>query len=198
MSVAQILQDYGYIAIFVVLTLDSSGVPWPTEFTLVLVGAAMAKGHLHPAIVFPAALVGAAIGSSLSYYLGRRIGPTLLQRIGKVFRLSPATLDKVEEWFQKHGEKAVFFGRFIPFVRNLSGYPAGVMQIPFGKYLLFTLAGYSGYIAFALFLGYGGLSIAHLLGDLELILWVAGPLALVFIWFKWGRKWARNNQRGKG
>lgn len=198
MSIQQLLQDFGYPAILIVLLLDSSGVPWPTEATLVLVGVALRAGHLHPGIVFPLALGGAAVGSILSYVLGRRMGPGLMQRIARIFRLSPATMDKVEEWFDKHGEKAVFFGRFIPFVRNLAGYPAGVMQIPFAKYLALSLAGYAGYIAFALFLGYGGSSIAHLIGDLEILLWLLAPLALLVIWFKWGRKRVRKTQGGKG
>ncbi len=197
MTIAHILREYGALALALILAADSAGVPWPTEATLVMVGVAMRAGHVHPAVAVLAALGGAAAGSSLSYYLGRRMGPSLLKRIGKVFHLSEATLNRVEEWFQKHGEKAVFFGRFIPFVRNLSGYPAGVMKMPFGKYMLFTLAGYLGYIAFALSLGYGGLSIARVIGDIEILLWIAGPVALLVLWFKWGRKWNKN-RRGKG
>jgi membrane protein DedA with SNARE-associated domain len=192
----ELLQTYGYAALVVILFLDSVGVPWPTEATLVVTGVAARAGHLS----FPGALLsvlsGAALGSTLSYYLGRRIGPALMRRVGAFFRLTPAQLEKVDIWFAKHGHRAVFFGRLVPFVRNLTGYPAGAMGVPFGRYMLYTLAGYAAYAAFALTLGYGGTAVAQWVGDLERFLGIAVPLALIVVWFKWGHAWWK--RQGKG
>jgi membrane protein DedA with SNARE-associated domain len=191
-----LLEQYGYVALLIILFLDSAGVPWPTEATLVIAGSA-AKSPLLVLLAGLSSLAGAAVGCSLSYYLGRRIGPSLMQRVGAFFRLSPATLQKVDDWFERHGHRAVFYGRFIPFVRSLIGYPGGVLEVPFGKYLLFSLAGYGLYIAFALSLGFGGKTMARLIGDLEIFLAILVPIAAIVVWFKWGRHWYAK-QRGKG
>src|SRR4051812_9516623 len=116
-----LLQQYGYVALLLILFLDSAGVPWPTEATLVATGVYAHTGQIHPVLAFVSALGGAAMGSSLSYYLGLKMGPSLMQRIARIFRLTPQQLGKVDEWFAKHGHRAVLFGRMVPFVRNLCG-----------------------------------------------------------------------------
>lgn len=187
-----LLHDYGYLALIVILTLDASGVPWPTEATLVAAGVAFGEGGpIKVVLAGLSSLGGAALGSVFSYYLGRRMGPALMRRIMGFFRLSAETMDKVDAWFEKYGHRAVFFGRMIPFVRNFTGFPAGVMGMHFGKYMLYSLAGYSLYITFALSLGYGGSAFARLVGDVEIVLAVFIPLALIVLWFKYGRKWVR-------
>ncbi|HWI51619.1 MAG TPA: DedA family protein [Symbiobacteriaceae bacterium] len=199
--VQSLLETYGWAALVLILFLDSSGFPWPTEATLVVAGIAAKRGSPGIVVVFLSVLAGAALGSTLSYYLGRRMGPTLMRRIAAFFRLSDDTMNKVDDWFERHGHRAVFFGRLVPFVRNFTGYPAGVMEVPFGKYMLFSLAGYGLYAAFALSLGYFGTAFTQWVGDFEIALWLMLPIALLAIWFKWGRKWVqqqRMKERGKG
>lgn len=205
MGVVQLLlHKYGYLALVLILALDSSGVPWPTELTLAAAGAGAQEGVLPNLLGVPnfvwawtSSLVGASMGSSLSYYLGRRMGPKLMRRIAGFFHLSSDHMDKVDQWFEKHGHRAVFFGRLVPFVRNFTGYPAGVMEVPFGKYLLFSLAGYGVYDAFALSLGFGGTAMARWVAEFEAVLWIVIPVAALFVWFKWGRKFAAR-LRGRG
>ncbi|HYF92205.1 MAG TPA: DedA family protein [Symbiobacteriaceae bacterium] len=196
--VQSLLETYGDIALVVILFLDSSGVPWPTEATLVVAGIAARNGSLNIFAAFASVLGGAALGSTLSYYLGRRMGPALMRKIAAFFRLSDDTMAKVDDWFEKHGHRAVFFGRLVPFVRNFTGYPAGVMEVPFGKYLLFSLAGYGLYAAFALSLGYFGTAFAQWVGDFEIALWILLPIALLVGWFKWGRKWVQHYRHKEG
>jgi membrane protein DedA with SNARE-associated domain len=196
--VDMLLQQYSYAALLLILFLDSAGVPWPTEATLVLAGAVAAHtGRIHPLLACVAALGGAALGSSLSYYLGRKMGPSLMQRIAGVFRLTPQHLAKVDEWFAKYGHRAVLVGRMVPFVRNFCGYPAGVAAMPFGKYLLYSLAGYGLYITIALGLGYGGGRLAYLFKQFEYLLWILVPVAAFVLYWKWGRAWVAK-RRGKG
>jgi len=190
LSIVQgLLKEYGYAALVVVLLLDSSGVPWPTEATLVVAGVAARNGHFSFAFAVLASAFGSALGSSLSYYLGRRMGPTLMRRIAYFFRLTPEHLDKVDAWFKRYGDKAAFFGRFIPFVRNFTGFPSGVGGVDFRKYLLYSVAGYTLYILFALSLGYLGSSLARVIQEFEFLLWIVIPIGLLFVWFRWGRKW---------
>ncbi|HWI60547.1 MAG TPA: DedA family protein [Symbiobacteriaceae bacterium] len=198
--VQSLLETYGYAALVLILLLDSSGVPWPTEATLVVAGIAAHQGNLNIGLDLVAVLAGAAGGSSLSYYLGRRMGPSLMRRIAAFFHLSDETMVKVDAWFARHGHRAVFFGRLVPFVRNFTGYPAGVMEVPFGKYMLFSLAGYALYAAFALSLGFFGTAFTKWVGDFEIALWLLLPVVLAVGWFKWGRKWYKQyaKERGKG
>ncbi len=160
-------------------------------------GVAARNGHFNLALAVAASAFGSALGSALSYYLGRRMGPKLMRRIAQFFRLTPEHMDKVDAWFKRYGDKAVFFGRFIPFVRNFSGFPAGVGRVEFKKYLVYSLAGYTLYISFALSLGYLGSSLARIIQEFEFLLWIVIPAALLFVWFRWGRKW-RQKLWGKG
>ncbi|MGE5676411.1 MAG: DedA family protein [Mycobacterium leprae] len=197
--IPHLLHTYGYAALVLILFLDSSGVPWPTEATLVATGVAAAAGRQHLSIYLAllAAVVGSLLGSSLSYYLGQRMGPKAMQRIAGWFRLQPQHLDKVDEWFARHGHRAVFFGRLVPFVRNLTGYPSGILGIPFGKYLLFSVLGYGLYCSIALAIGFGGLWLGRLMAEIEVLLWLLIPAVLLFVYVKWGRKWLRKGW-GKG
>ena len=188
---------FGYAALVLVLFLDGSGIPWPTEATLVATGAyTHSLGLLQTTFAAIASLAGAALGSAFSYYLGRRMGPAVLRKILTAFRLTEQHIQTVDQWLARHGHRAVFFGRMIPFVRNFIGFPAGIMGIPFPKYMVYSLSGYGLYIFVALSLGYGGSSLARWLGDLEVFLWILGPLALIVAWFKWGRKWLKQ-RRGR-
>ena len=192
-----LVQHYGFLFLLAVLFADSAGVPWPTEATLVIAGVAIHRGAIHPLLALLGSLTGAGLGSSLSYYLGMRMGPALLRRIGRFFHLGQEHLARVDAWFEKYGDKAVFLGRFIPFVRNLAGYPAGVMRMHFRKYLTFSLAGYLLYILFATGMGFMGNALAGLVQEFEALLWIIIPAGLIIVWFKWGREWAKT-LRGKG
>lgn len=188
MSALQVLvREYGYLSLLITLFLDGSGLPWPTEATLVLAGLAVKAGHMTWLLSWGAALLGGTAGSALSYYLGARLGHDALRNLIGTLRMPVSTLDKVDAWFERHGDRAVFFARFIPFVRVLVGYPAGITGMDFRRYMLFSMAGYGLYIALTLGLGYAGLSLAHIIGDADLALSVFGTLFAVIAWFKWIR-----------
>lgn len=192
-----LLEQYGYIALILVLWLDSFGVPWPTEATLVLTGAAAHAGHINLYLSGIAALSGAVTGSTLSYLVGQRFGPRVIHRVMAQVGLPPQWLDRVDTWFARHGHRAVFFARMVPFVRCFAGFPAGAVGMPFGRYLAYSMAGYSLYIALALLLGYAGLSLAMWLAELELVLYILIPLGGLGAYYRWGRKWLKS-LRGKG
>lgn len=198
MSALQVLlREYGYLALLITLFLDGSGLPWPTEATLVLGGLAVKAGHLTWPLTWGAALLGAAAGSAFSYYLGARLGHEFLRSIFSTLHMPSSTLDKVDEWFERHGERAVFFARFVPFVRVLVGYPAGATGMNFHRYMLFSTAGYAAYIALTLGLGYAGLSLARVIGDADVALSLFASIFAVVAWFKWVRPWLRR-RNGKG
>lgn len=191
-----LLGQYGYAALLLIMLLDSSGVPWPTEATLVLTGAAAQAGHLNLWLAGAAAMAGATLGSTFSYLVGRKFGDRVMRRVASFFYLTPARMDRVEAWFARHGHRAVFFARLVPFARCFAGFPAGAMRMPFATYALYSLLGYLLYVALALGLGFGGLSLALWIGEIEILLWILLPLGLFIAYLKWGPKKGKS-QGGK-
>lgn len=136
-----LLAAYGYIVVALGILVESMGVPLPGE-TLLLLGAAYAgAGNLSVWGVILAAALGAIIGDSLGYAIGYRGGRALLERYGHILHLNPTHLARAEAFFERHGDKTVFFGRFIAILRTFSALLAGVYHMPYRRFLLFNAAG---------------------------------------------------------
>lgn len=179
-SIETYLMVFGPLAVFVILFLDSLGVPLPTELSLLLAGYLVSTGTMSPLMAVLAGITGAVVGSSLAYRLGRGAGKTLVKKYGRYFRIGEAEMEKTTRWFEKHGEKAVLLGRFVPFVRNLVSYPAGTVGMAFGRFVLFTFLGYLGWIGASLYLGYAaGENWTLILAYIEELTWAAAGLAVV-------------------
>lgn len=158
-TIQALLAEYGYLAIWFILVLDSLGIPLPTEASLLFAGAMIRTQTLFAPFVLLTALGGAFLGSLGSYWLGRRGGERLFLALVRFLRVPPQRADQLQSWFGRYGNRAILFARFIPFVRCLIGYPAGMMGMPLRNYLIYTLLGYAGWICFSLLLGFGGMSI---------------------------------------
>jgi membrane protein DedA with SNARE-associated domain/membrane-associated phospholipid phosphatase len=136
-----LLAQYGYIIVALGILLESMGIPLPGE-TLLLLGAAYAgTGNLNVWGVILAAALGAIVGDNLGYAIGARGGRSLLERYGHVLHLNKRHLAYAEDFFARHGDKTVFFGRFIAILRTFSALLAGVYRMPYRRFLLFNAAG---------------------------------------------------------
>jgi membrane protein DedA with SNARE-associated domain len=171
-----ILSAYGYGAVAVLLALESVGLPIPGA--TLLVGAAVYAGatqSLDIAGVIVAAIIGAAIGDNLAYWLGRRGVSTALRRYGRYVGLTERKLRLGASLFAQHGGKLVFAARFIAFLRVVTMYVAGISRMDWRRFALFNLAGSA---AWALVFGVGAYHLgqqAHrLTGPLSLTLLVLG------------------------
>lgn len=196
-SIETYLMIFGPLAVFVILFLDSLGVPLPTELSLLLAGYLISTGTMSPLGTVLVAITGAIIGSSLAYRLGRGAGKALVKRYGRYFRIGEAEMAKTTKWFERHGEKAVLIGRFVPFVRNLVSYPAGTVGMAFGRFALFTVLGYLGWIGGSLYLGYAaGENWTLVLTHIEELTWVVAGVLVIGggAWCLWRRY--INNGRG--
>ncbi len=138
---------YGYLAVFVLMVLESACVPIPSEVTMVFGGAlaspAFAGGGRELELL-AVGLLGAAanlVGSWIAYGAGYAGGLPLLRRWGRYLLVRPHEVDRAHEWFERHGEAAVFFSRLLPVVRTFISLPAGVARMPFGRFSLYTLLG---------------------------------------------------------
>lgn len=158
-TIQALMAEYGYLAIWFILVLDSLGLPLPTEASLLFAGAMIRTKAMVAPLVLVTALAGALVGSLGSYWLGRRGGERLLHRLIRFFRVPAYRAEQIQHWFERHGNRAILFARFIPFVRCLIGYPAGMMGMPLRNYIIYTMIGYAGWISLSLGLGFGGMAL---------------------------------------
>lgn len=175
-----LVATYGYLAIFVVLLLDGLGVPLPTELTLIFSGYLIHAGTLHMAPAWGAAWAGSLTGAGFAYAIGRHFGPSATDRISRLLHLTPEHLERASTWFQTKGALAVLVARFVPVVRNLISYPAGIMKMPVVRYSVFSALGYGLWEFASIFGGfYLGKAWKKLLSRMELATWFGlGAIAL--------------------
>lgn len=132
-----------YLVIFLVIGLESLGVPLPGEITLVTGSLLAATGVTDPWWVAGSASAGAIVGDSVGYAIGRRGGRALLVRLGRRFprHLGPPQLAKAEHTFERWGVWAVFFGRFVALLRILAGPLSGALKVPYPRFLAANASG---------------------------------------------------------
>lgn len=135
------LQGMGYPGIAAIVGLESAGLPLPGETTLLAASYLAATGHLSLPLVIGSAALGAVVGDSLGYAIGRKGGRRFLERRGKWLGVTPEKLAKADRYFVRHGAKTVFFGRFVAFLRILAGPLAGASKMPYRRFLAANVAG---------------------------------------------------------
>ena len=167
----QLVSNYGYWAVAVVVGLESMGLPLPGETILVL--AAIYAGtdpSLNIWLLVAAAAVGAVLGDNAGFWIGRTYGYGLLLRHGSRIGISTARIKVGQYLFRRHGGKVVFFGRFVALLRILAAFLAGVNRMTWRSFLVANTVG--GVIWAAVF-GFGGYYFGKLLLDFH------GSLAVV-------------------
>ena len=147
------LAIYGYFAIFVIVGLESAGIPMPGETVLVAAAILAGEGKLHLYGVIGAAAAGAILGDNCGYWIGREFGFPLIYRFGSYVRLDERRLKLGQYLFMKHGGKIVFFGRFVAVLRAFAAFLAGVNRYNWEEFFLFNAA---GGIVWASIFGAGG------------------------------------------
>lgn len=147
------LTHFGYIALFFLLALGIVGLPIPDETIMVFVGSLTVEGPFGYVPAFAVCLAGSMTGMTVSYIVGRRVGKPLLNRYGKRVKLTPARVERTERWFQRFGPWAIVFGYFVPGLRHLTCYLAGMARMNWSLY--FFAAGTGALIWVATFLTIG-------------------------------------------
>jgi membrane protein DedA with SNARE-associated domain len=158
--VTEEIARYGYLAIFVLMLLESACVPIPSEVTMLFGGALVSTPALAPEqrLSFLAvALIGAVanlVGSWLAFWVGYAGGRPLIDRWGRYLLLRPHEIDRAHDWFDRYGHAAVLFGRLLPVIRTFISLPAGVARMRLAKFTLYTLLGCLPWTFGLTFLGY--------------------------------------------
>jgi membrane protein DedA with SNARE-associated domain len=188
-----VIMTWGYWAVLVAVMLESMGVPFPGETTLLIAAAyAGTGGTLDIVLVIAAASVGAILGDNIGYLLGRFGGYPLAWRILHVFHIKPAALEAAQDYFARHGDKTVFIGRFIALLRATVAFMAGVTWMPWRSFLVWNALGGITWATVYGVLGYIlGRNLA-LLGEIVRVIGVGGTIlaivAIGIVIFFWRRR----------
>jgi len=154
-SIDSIIKSYGYGAVFVLVALESLGVPLPGETTLI--GAASYAGATHRLSVWAIFLVAATaaiIGDSTGYLIGDKGGYRLLYRYGHYIRVEEADIKVARYLFDRHGGAVVFFGRFVIVLRSYAAFLAGTTRMRYRRFLAFNTSGGTLWAALYAFVAY--------------------------------------------
>lgn len=143
--IVQFVSQSGYFGVFALMALENLFPPIPSEMIMPLAGFAAARGDLNVIMVVIAGTAGSVIGALPWYYAGLLFGQNRMKRIagkhGRWLTLSPDDVDKALHTFDRHGRKAVFFGRLVPAIRTLISVPAGIARMSMVPFLAFSTAG---------------------------------------------------------
>jgi len=152
------MSSLGYVGIALLMFLENLFPPIPSELIMPFAGFTIAKGNMEfvPAVV--AGVLGTVLGAFPWYYLGKLVSEERLEHLadkyGKWITVSSKDIKKANEWFNRHGVKAVFFGRLVPGVRTLISLPAGINNMSLGIFLIYSTIGTTLWVVFLTSAGY--------------------------------------------
>ncbi|WP_353662052.1 DedA family protein [Hydrogenimonas sp. SS33] len=169
----------GYAGIFVMMFLESSFFPFPSEVAMIPAGYLASKGEMGLVPAFLAGAGGSLAGALFNYALGHRLGRPFLVKYGRWIFLKPETVDKVEAFFEKYGPPSTFWGRLLPGIRQYISLPAGIGRMPLVSFGVYTFLGAGIWSATLLGLGY-------IFGEHEeqiksVLHWIVGAVILMVI-----------------
>jgi membrane protein DedA with SNARE-associated domain len=153
-QLVSLIFDWGYFGIFIMMAIESSFIPFPSEAVLIPAGFLAAKGEMQIIFIFVSAVAGSLVGAFANYYLAHIFGRKFLLRYGKYFFISAEALDKMERYFKRHGHISTFTGRLIPGIRQLISIPAGLAKMNKAEFTLYTALGSGIWALILIFLGY--------------------------------------------
>lgn len=192
--VLQTVHGWGYAGIFVLMAMESTVLPVPSELVLVPAGYLAYQGSMNFPLIVLASTLGGLAGASLNYAFALWVGRPFLERFGKYFFVRPPLLHKTDAFFVRHGAISTFTGRLIPGIRHLISLPAGLARMHFGKFAFYTCLGAGSWSVVLTVTGYligGNEALVHQylkhITVAIIVLMVAG----ILLYWRWQRRSAR-------
>ena len=153
----------GYWGIYLLMSIESSFIPFPSEVVLIPAGYLAARGEMDMGLILLVSLLGSLTGALVNYFGALWIGRAFLLRYGRYFFIKPSALEKMERFFERHGPISTFTGRLIPGIRQLISLPAGLARMDLRLFLFYTALGAGIWGTILTVLGY-------LIGDNEALI----------------------------
>ena len=144
----------GYAGIIILMTVESSFVPFPSEVIIPPAGYWVSQGKMNMVLVIVCGIMGSILGSLLNYWIAARFGRNIFLKYSKYFFINREKFAKFEKFFNTHGEITTFIGRLIPGVRQYISFPAGLVKMNIGKFVLYTGLGAGIWVVILAFIGY--------------------------------------------
>ena len=152
--IVETIGSLGYVGIFILMFLESTVFPIPSEVVMIPAGYLAYKGEMNIYIVILLGVLGSLGGALFNYYFALKFGRTFLLKYGKYFLVSEETIRKTELFFKDHGHISTFSGRLIPGLRHYISLPAGLAKMNLFVFCLYTTLGAALWVVILTLLGY--------------------------------------------
>jgi membrane protein DedA with SNARE-associated domain len=144
----------GYPGIVILMAIESSVLPLPSELVMPPAGYLAAQGKMNALAAVLCGTLGSVLGALVNYGLAVFVGEPVLRKYGKYVLVSERSLDRTERFFRRHGEISTFVGRLLPVIRHLISIPAGMSRMGLGRFVTFTAVGAGIWCAILTYLGW--------------------------------------------
>ncbi|MDP6107846.1 MAG: DedA family protein [Candidatus Brocadiia bacterium] len=144
----------GYPGIVLLMAIESSFVPFPSELVMPPAGYQIAQGNMSWVGVIASGIAGNLIGAYVNYFLAARLGRPFFLKYGRYFLIKPEQIDRCERFFADHGEITMFVGRLIPMVRQFISVPAGVARMNLLRFTIYTALGAGIWVTVLTYIGF--------------------------------------------
>ncbi|QSZ27720.1 DedA family protein [Aceticella autotrophica] len=134
----RIIVDYGYLALFIALIIEGTGMPGPVELFFLAAGYLISKGQMNFTSVILVAAAGNVTGNAIAYMIGAKKGRAFVERYGKYLKISVKDLEGMDKWFSKYGGLTVFLGRIIGLPRTPAIWASGISKMNFKVYFIYS------------------------------------------------------------
>jgi len=153
-DLVDLIFDWGYLGIFLMMAIESSFIPFPSEIVLVPAGYLASEGKMSIGMIMLSGVGGSLLGAFINYYLALLLGRKILQKYGKYFFIKESALYKMDSFFESHGAISTFSGRLIPGIRQLISIPAGLSRMNLAVFSIYTTLGAGIWALVLTLLGY--------------------------------------------
>jgi len=179
------VDSLGYAGIFIMMFLESSFFPFPSEVAMIPAGLLAAQGKMSLVLAIMIGIAGSLSGALFNYFLAVKFGRGFLLKYGKYFFISEETIAKTEKFFKDHGAISTFTGRLIPAVRQYISFPAGLAKMDLKIFSLYTILGAGLWVTILALIGYfvGANEALAKAYTKEITIGVLVALALLLFWY---------------
>jgi membrane protein DedA with SNARE-associated domain len=140
-TIVNLLNQTGYLGVFLLMVMESATLPVPSEVVLPLAGYLVYKAQLEFWSTVVVATIGSLVGTMVDFGIGYYLGRPAVLRYGRIVRFSEKRLETTERWFASHGKSVVLLARFVPLLRTLIAFPAGIVRMDVKRFLVYSAVG---------------------------------------------------------
>lgn len=148
-----LIESYKYVGLYLSLALGLIGLPIPDETLMTFAGFKVYQGFLNFTLTVIVAICGSLTGMSISFFIGSKLGLPFLRRFGKYLHISPQRLEKAQQWYQRYKGKSLILGYYLPGLRHITAYFAGISRLTFSNFLSFAAIGATTWVLAFVLLG---------------------------------------------